>query len=55
MSNYNATAVNPKTGNWETATILDNHFGRHRCGVRFGGHEKVYKESDIKFPDTNYT
>lgn len=35
MSNYTADAIHPETGEIEEAEWLDDHYGRHRYGVRF--------------------
>lgn len=35
MSNYMRLTKNPRTGKYEMAAWLDNHFGPHRYGVRF--------------------
>ena len=49
MSNYNTTAINPRTKLCETSTMLDDYFGKHKYGVRFGGEEEVYPEAMIEF------
>jgi hypothetical protein len=36
MSNYYAKAYNPKTQIIEEAEWLDNHFGPHLYGIKFG-------------------
>lgn len=35
MSNYHQITQHPETGEMVTAEWLDDHFGRHRYGVRF--------------------
>lgn len=46
MSNYIRTTKNPRSGKYEEAQWLDNHFGLHRYGVRFpNGH--IYHEKDF--------
>lgn len=47
MSNFGAWATNPATGLVEIATYIDNHFGPHRYGVRFGD-GSIYPAEDVK-------
>lgn len=35
MSTYYAYTKHPKTARWENACWIDDHYGRHRYGVRF--------------------
>lgn len=35
MSNFTRLTRNPRTGEFEKAEWLDNHFGRHHFGIRF--------------------
>jgi len=46
MSNYRGLAVNPETMIEQEADFLDDYFGRHRYGVRFG--EKVYPLDEVR-------
>ncbi|WP_417459114.1 hypothetical protein [Kordiimonas sp.] len=48
MSNYFGKAVNPATGEYENAEFLDDHFGRHRYGVRFAD-GKVWRWWEVFF------
>lgn len=53
MSNYHGTAVNPATGKIEQAEFLDDWFGRHKYGVRFGGRGgDVYPMDNIQVVET---
>lgn len=47
MSNYLATAINPKNGEPETVWMLDDHFGRHNYGVQFPNGE-IYPDTEVK-------
>lgn len=35
MSSYMRDTKNPKTGEWEKASWLDNYYGGHHYGVEF--------------------
>jgi len=35
MSTFNRLTKNLSTGKWEVATWIDDHFGRHKYGVKF--------------------
>lgn len=48
MSSYLASAIDPKTGQAVTVTMLDNHFGPHRYGVRFPDGE-ILPEDKVRF------
>jgi len=45
VSTYQRRTKNPVTGEFEEATWLDDHFGRHRYGVQFPD-GKIYRQSD---------
>lgn len=47
MSTYTKETRNPVTGEWEIALWMDDHFGRHRYGVRF-------PDGDVFTPDDVY-
>lgn len=49
MSKYNAITKNPRTGKYEAATWLDNHFGSHKYGVKFAD-GTVYNPDLIDLP-----
>ena len=52
MSNYTAKAFNPATKQVEQAEFLDNFFGPHRYGVRFGGPgSHVWQERYTEIPE----
>lgn len=53
MSTFIRRTKNPVTGRFEDAVWMDDYFGRHRYGVRFGDGQ-VYREGDHKweFEDT---
>lgn len=42
MSNYVGRAINPRTNQVQEALFIDDHFGRHRYGIRFAGEEYVW-------------
>jgi len=46
MSNFTSDAINPETGEVETAEFLDDYYGKHRYGVRFAD-GKTYPETLI--------
>jgi len=52
MSNYRASAINPKTGKGEEATFLDNYWGPSKYGVKFKD-GKVYRKDDLETRKTN--
>ena len=47
MSNYQQMTRHPETGQWLMADWIDDYFGRHRYGVRFG-EGKVYEVGEIE-------
>lgn len=50
MSNYIAPAIHPRTKEVEQAEWLDNHYGRHRYGVRF--HDgSIWPAGRVRVPD----
>lgn len=51
MSNFEAMTVHPETGEVEVAFWMDDHFGRHIYGVRFGD-GKIFHEGDIAMGDS---
>lgn len=50
MSNYYTKAIHPVTGRVEMALMMDDYFGRHRYGVRFGD-DTEYRAEDVKLPE----
>ncbi len=46
MSSYSVEAKNPKTGKFEPVLMLDDYYGKHKYGVKFGDGE-VYPEEKI--------
>jgi len=47
MSNYQAKALNPRTGQIEWAQFLDDYFGKHRYGLRFNDGTHVYSDRQV--------
>ena len=47
MSNYARTTKNPLTGKFELAEWLDDHFGRHHYGVKFGS--TIFRAEDYEW------
>lgn len=47
MSCYRVEAKNPKTKKFEPALMLDDYYGRHKYGVKFGDGE-VYPAEKIE-------
>lgn len=47
MSNYIRKTKNSRTGRWENAEWLDDHFGRHKYGVRFSD-GTIYNPEQVK-------
>lgn len=52
MSNYLRTTKHPKTGNWETAHWLDDHFGPHQYGVKFEDGTIIAPDFQKGYPET---
>ena len=52
MSNYWQVTKHPETGEYQMAEWLDDHFGRHRYGVRFPD-KKIFRESEIESIEVN--
>lgn len=50
MSNFIADAIHPRTKKVEQAEWLDNHFGRHRYGIRFPD-GSIYQAEDVRTPN----
>jgi hypothetical protein len=55
MSNFVRRTKNPDTGEYEDASWLDNHFGRHRYGVHFPSTGKTFRETDRRWEFQNAT
>jgi hypothetical protein len=49
MSNFVAPAVHPKTGKLQPATFLDDHYGKHRYGIRFQD-GSIYPAEEVEVP-----
>lgn len=49
MSNYQAPAYHPRTGELQDAMFLDDYFGKHRYGVRFAD-GRVFHAEEVKVP-----
>lgn len=49
MSHYQAPAYHPDTGELEEALFLDDCFGKHRYGVKFGD-GKVFPVERVEVP-----
>ena len=49
MSNFTRRTIHPVTGAIEEATWLDDHFGKHRYGVRFAD-GSIHDEYDVAMP-----
>lgn len=47
MSSYGVEAKRPNGTEFEPALMLDNYFGLHRYGVKFGDGE-VFKEEECE-------
>ena len=47
MSNYTRRTINPKTGEYEDAIWLDNHFGHHEYGIQFINDGSVYEQDEV--------
>lgn len=50
MSTYKALTKNPRTGNYEEATWIDDYFGNHHYGVQFEGEDMVYDVDKTDLP-----
>lgn len=50
VSNFSQLTKHPVTGNIEQADWLDDHFGRHRYGVRFADGQ-VFAPSQIEWSE----
>lgn len=48
MSTYKRETKNPKTGEWENATWMDDHFGRHHYGVYFPHDDEIIDPEKVK-------
>lgn len=53
MSNFSQLTKHPVTGEIEEADWLDDHFGRHRYGVRFADGQ-VFKPSQIEWSEMQF-
>lgn len=49
MSNYQAPAYHPRTGELQDAMFLDDYFGKHLYGVQFAD-GKIYPADYVKVP-----
>jgi hypothetical protein len=56
MSSFTRITRNPRTGEFEEAEWLDDHFGPHHYGVRFPSGE-IFNQRDHawQFPRERYT
>lgn len=48
MSNYIKQTKNPKTGKWEDAHWMDDHFGKHHYGVSFPSGDEIWDPEEVK-------
>lgn len=59
MSTYIARVMNPKTGKFTDALMIDDYFGRHAYGLQFAKESKIYDvdnlEFDLEFDDVQPT
>lgn len=55
MSNYMSKAYHPDTGKLSECYMIDDYFGRHKHGVQFMPNGRVWRESEVKFPDVEDT
>jgi hypothetical protein len=47
MSNFNSLTRHPVTGIFEIADWLDDHFGKHRYGVKFPSDGLIFPEEEV--------
>jgi hypothetical protein len=50
MSNFTRVSWHPVERVARAADWIDDHFGRHRYGVRFHGDDHVYKPEEVEIP-----
>jgi len=55
MSNYIKKTKNPKTGDYENANWIDDHFGRHHYGVSFPSGAEIYDPEKIELETNEIT
>jgi hypothetical protein len=52
MSSFSAIAKNPITGNYELASFMDDYFGNHQYGIKFGDDtSEVYSPDELEIPN----
>lgn len=49
MSNFSRVTKNPRTGKFEEADWLDNHFGPHHYGIRFPSSGEVFDQRNHRW------
>lgn len=57
MSTYTKMTKSPKTGKWEEALWLDDHFGPHQYGVKFPNDliKDIVNPDKVKLETRDYT
>ena len=51
MSSYITKSYHPDTKKLSECYMIDDYFGRHKYGVQFMPNGRVWRESEVRFPD----